>query len=61
MIIACAKNTQSALFRVGNPYYLCFQATGFVSIMAGGPWEAAGKVPPEIYSTPERSPRYNAT
>ncbi len=59
--VAYAKNTQSDVFRVGTLYYLCFQGVWFVSSAPSGPWEATGKVPQEIYSIPESSPKYNVT
>jgi hypothetical protein len=59
--IAYAKNTPSDVLRVGSLYYLCFQGVWFVSTSATGPWQAADKVPPEIYTIPESSPKYNVT
>lgn len=60
-VVAYAKNTQSDVFRVGDLYYLCFQGVWFVSTTPRGPWEATGRVPQEIYSIPESSPKYNVT
>ena len=56
-----AKNTPSDVLRVGGLYYLCFQGVWFVSTKATGPWQAAEKVPQEIYTIPESSPKYNVT
>src|SRR5262249_4073090 len=49
------------VLRIGNVYFLCFQGVWFVSASATGPWVAADKVPNEIYSIPESSPKYHVT
>lgn len=59
--VSYARNTPSDVFRIGDLYYLCFQAVWFVSTSANGPWQAAERVPQEIYSIPESSPKYNVT
>jgi hypothetical protein len=59
--ISYAKNTPNDVLRVGDLYYLCFQAVWFVSRTPNGPWETADTLPPEIYKIPESSPKYNVT
>jgi hypothetical protein len=59
--ISYAKNTPNDVLRIGNAYYLCYQGVWFVSASANGPWQAAEKVPQEIYTIPESSPKYNVT
>ena len=59
--ITYAKNTPSDVLRIGDRYYLCVQGVWFFSTSANGPWQAADKVPEEIYSIPESSPKYNVT
>jgi hypothetical protein len=59
--ISYAKNSPNDVLRVGDLYYLCFQGVWFVSTTANGPWQAADKVPQEIYTIPESSPKYNVT
>jgi hypothetical protein len=56
-----AVNTQNDVIRVGDLYYLCFQAVWFVSASATGPWEAADSIPDEISTIPPSSPVYNTT
>jgi hypothetical protein len=59
--MAYARNTPSDVLRIGDLYYLCFQGVWFISTSANGPWQASDKVPPEIYSIPESSPKYHVT
>lgn len=56
-----ATNTQDKVLKVGNLYYLCFQAVWFVSSAPTGPWKTADSVPQEVYSIPPSSPVYNVT
>ncbi len=56
-----AVNTQNDVIRVGDMYYVCYQAVWFVSASAQGPWEIAENVPDEIYTIPPSSPVYNTT
>ncbi len=56
-----AVNTQSDVIRVGDLYYLCFQAVWFVSASPEGPWVVADDIPDEIYSIPPSSPVYHTT
>src|SRR5262249_17561169 len=59
--VSYAKNTPSDVLRIGDLYYLCFQGVWFISTSATGPWHAAEKIPPEIYTIPESSPKYHVT
>ena len=59
--ISYARNTPNDVLRIGDRYFLCFQGVWFVSTSASGPWLAADKVPSEIYSIPESSPKYHVT
>ena len=56
-----AVNTQEKVIKVGDLYYLCFQAVWFVSKSPKGPWKTADSVPQEIYNIPSNSPVYNVT
>jgi hypothetical protein len=59
--VAYARNTPSDVLRIGDLYYLCFQGVWFASSSPHGPWQAADRIPQEIYSIPESSPKYNVT
>jgi hypothetical protein len=59
--LSYATNTQEKVIKVGDLYYLCFQAVWFVSTSPQGPWKTADSVPPEIYSIPPSSTVYNVT
>lgn len=56
-----ATNTQDKVIRVGDLYYLCFQAVWFMSASPNGPWKVADQVPQAIYTIPSSSPVYNVT
>jgi hypothetical protein len=56
-----ATNTQERVIRVGDTYYLCYQAIWFVSKAPMGPWKVAEVVPQVIYTIPPSSPVYNVT
>jgi len=56
-----ASNTQEKVIRVGDMYYLCFQAVWFMSTSPNGPWKVTNSVPKEIYTIPPTSPVYNVT
>ncbi len=56
-----ATNTQDKVIKVGDLYYLCFQAVWFVSTSPQGPWKTADSIPAEIYEIPPSSPVYNVT
>ena len=59
--VSYATNTPQDVLKVGDQYYLCFQGVWFVGATPAGPWEAADKIPQEIYSIPPESPKYNTT
>lgn len=56
-----ATNTQDEIIKVGDLYYMCFQAVWFMSTSPNGPWKTADSVPDEIYTIPPSSPVYNVT
>jgi hypothetical protein len=56
-----AVNTDKQIIKVGDLYYMCFQAVWFMSRSPNGPWEVTGKVPKEIYSIPPESSAHNVT
>ena len=56
-----ATNSPNDVIRVGDLYYMCFQAVWFVSTSPQGPWEVADNVAPEIYTIPPSSPVYHTT
>ena len=56
-----ATNTPDKVVKVGDLYYLCFQAVWFMSTTPQGPWKTADSVPKEIYEIPPTSPVYNVT
>ena len=56
-----AVNTANRVIRVGDVYYLCYQAIWFMSRSPSGPWKTADTVPQIIYSIPPSSPVYNVT
>lgn len=56
-----ATNTQDKIIKVGDIYYLCFQAVWFMSTTPSGPWKTADSVPSQIYTIPPSSPVYNVT
>ena len=59
--LSYATNTQDKVIKVGDVYYLCFQAVWFMSTTPNGPWKVASSVPKEIYTIPPSSPVYNVT
>jgi hypothetical protein len=59
--LSYATNTQDKIIKVGDIYYLCFQAVWFMSTTPTGPWKVASSVPKEIYTIPPTSPVYNVT
>jgi hypothetical protein len=56
-----ASNTPNDVLRIHGRYYLCLQGIWFESAAAQGPWEAADKIPDEIYSIPPESSKHNVT
>ena len=59
--LSYASNTQDKVIKVGDLYYLCFQAVWFMSTTPTGPWKTADSIPQEIYTIPSSSPVYNVT
>jgi hypothetical protein len=59
--LSYATNTQDKIIKVGDIYYLCFQAVWFMSTTPNGPWKVVSSVPKEIYTIPPSSPVYNVT
>ncbi len=57
--IEYATNTQDKVIKVGDLYYMCFQAVWFMSTSPNGPWKTADSVPSVIYTIPPSSPVYN--
>ena len=54
-----AVNTESAVFKVNNRYYLAAQGVWYESSSAQGPWIVATSIPKAIYSIPPSNPHYN--
>jgi hypothetical protein len=59
--VARAVNTDKDILKIGDLYYMCFQAVWFMSKSASGPWEVARSVPKDIYSIPASSPANHVT
>jgi hypothetical protein len=59
--VARAVNTSSDIIKVGDLYYLCFQAVWFRSAQPTGPWEVTGDVPDSVYNIPPESPSHHVT
>ena len=59
--LARAVNTDKDIVKVGDLYYMCFQAVWFVSRTPTGPWEVARSVPGAIYTIPASSPISHVT
>ena len=59
--LAYAANSPYDVLKIGDLYYLCFQAVWFVSKSPQGPWEVADKVPGEVYQIPPSVPVYETT
>ncbi|HXY32562.1 MAG TPA: hypothetical protein VEI06_17805 [Gemmatimonadaceae bacterium] len=59
--VSRAVNTDKDVIKVGDYYYLCYQAVWFVSKSPTGPFEVASKVPESIYSIPPSSPAHSVT
>jgi hypothetical protein len=56
-----AANTDKDVLRVGDQYFLCYDAIWFVSLTPIGPWVLADTIPQAIYKIPISSPAYNVT
>jgi hypothetical protein len=54
-----AVNTESAVFKDKNDYYLCDNAVWFKSNTPNGPWQVADERPDEVASIPADNPKYN--
>jgi hypothetical protein len=59
--VARAVNTDKDIIKVGDLYYMCFQAVWFVARSPSGPWEVARSVPQAIYTIPASSPSYHVS
>ena len=59
--VSRAVNTDKDILKVGDLYYMCFQAVWFMSKSPTGPWEVTSSVPKQIYEIPVSSPAYNVT
>jgi hypothetical protein len=59
--LAYAANTPFDVLKAGDRYYLCYEAVWFVSQSPEGPWEAADKVPAEVYDIPPSAPVYHTS
>ena len=56
-----ATNTANSLIKVGDLYFLCYQAVWFASKSPKGPWQVADSIPKEVYRIPPSSPVHNVT
>ncbi|HEY1342318.1 MAG TPA: hypothetical protein VGF59_32645 [Bryobacteraceae bacterium] len=59
--VSYASNSPNDVFLVADRYYVCLDGVWLTSAAANGPWEAAEKVPDEIYAIPPSSSKYNVT
>ncbi len=59
--VSYATNTPNDVLKVGERYFLCLNGVWFVSGSPTGPWNAADKVPDEVYTIPADSPKHNVT
>lgn len=56
-----AVNTDKAIIKVGDMYYMCFEGVWFMGKSPEGPWTVASTVPNEIYTIPASDPAHNVT
>jgi uncharacterized membrane protein YgcG len=56
-----ATNTDKAIIKVGDMYYMCFDGVWFMGTGPEGPWQVTDSVPGEIYQIPVSSPVHNVT
>jgi hypothetical protein len=56
-----AANTDMAVIKAGDLYYLCVQGVWFVASAPRGPWTVTGRVPQVIYTIPASSPLHHVT
>ena len=54
-----AVNTESAVFKDKNTYYLCDNAIWFKATTPNGPWQVAEDRPTDIEKIPASNPKYN--
>ncbi|MCE2611572.1 hypothetical protein LVD13_01220 [Flavobacteriaceae bacterium D16] len=54
-----AVNTESAVFKDKNTYFLCDNAVWFKSNTPNGPWVVADERPEEVSKIPAENPKYN--
>lgn len=59
--LAYAVNTPYDVIKLGQRYYVCYQAVWFTASSPKGPWAVADSVPKEIYTIPPENPKYNVT
>jgi hypothetical protein len=56
-----AANASNDIIKVGDLYYMCFQAVWFVSSKPQGPWEVTSSLPSAITTIPPSSPVHHVT
>jgi uncharacterized membrane protein YgcG len=56
-----AVNTPNSVIRVGDTYYLCYEAVWYAATSPTGPWVVSAAVPQVIYTIPPSYPVYNVT
>jgi hypothetical protein len=56
-----AANASNDIIKVGDLYYMCFQAVWFVSSKPQGPWEVTSSLPSAITTIPASSPVHHVT
>ena len=59
--VSYAANSPNDVLRAGDSYYVCLDGVWLVGTTPNGPWQAADKIPEEIYAIPPESPKYNVT
>lgn len=57
--MAYAVNTQSAVFKINNHYYVCDDAVWYEASSPNGPYSVCVKVPSQIQKIPPSNPHYN--
>lgn len=60
-VVRYAYNSPYSVFLVNGRYYCCHNAVWFESAAPTGAWSVCTSVPPEIYTIPPSSPKYNVT
>ena len=56
-----ARNTDKEIIKVGDMYYMCYEAIWFQANTPKGPWTLATSVPKEIYDIPASSQAHSVT